>query len=131
MTKEINVLKASRPGEYVALFKIEVPTMEGPSFAYFGCDAYSKFAFNTGFEKNESPENIIKHVYLLTEDKTFVQHSNKGFTLVFDRFEELSERIEGIIKSVNGRLLYNKKFHSQIAKPVRESLEKFTKSKRK
>ena len=131
MAKEINLLKASRPGEYVAFFTVEVPTMEGPAFIYMGCDAFSEFAFNTGVEKDDSAENIIKHVYLLTEDKSFVQHRDKGFTLVFDRFEELSDRIEGIIKSVNGRLIFNKEFHSQIAKPVRESLEKFTKSKRK
>ena len=131
MAKEIHLLKASRPGEYVAFFTVEVPTMEGPAFVYMGCDAYSEFAFNAGVESDESPENIIKHVYLLTEDKEFVRHRDKGFTLVLEKYEELSDRLKGIIKSVNGRLLYDKKFHDRITKPVRESLGKFTKSKRK
>lgn len=131
MAEMVNLLKANRPGEYVAFFTIEVPTKEGPAFIYLGCDAYSEFAFNTGVEKDENPENIIKHVYLLTEDEAFIQHRDKGFTLVFDRFEELSERIEGIIKPVNGRLIYDKKFHNQIAKPVLENLRKSTKSKKK
>lgn len=130
MAKEIKLLKASRPGEYVAFFTMEVPTMEGPAFIFLGCDAYSEFAFKTGVEPNENSENIIKHVYLLTEDKAFLKHRDKGFTLVLDRFEELSERIEGIIKPVNGRLLYDKKFHDKIAKPVRVSLSKYVKTKR-
>jgi hypothetical protein len=131
MAKEINLFKAGRPGEYVAFFTVEVATKKGPAFVYLGCDAFTEYAFNMGVEPNESPENIIKHVYLLTEDKTFVQHRDEGFTLVFDRFEELSDRIDRIIKPVNGRLIYNKKFHAQIAKPLLEGLKKFAKSKRK
>jgi len=56
---------------------------------------------------------------LLTEDKKFIVHRDKGFTLVLNRIEELSERIEDIIKPVNGRLLFNNKFHNQITKPIR------------
>ena len=129
MKGKTNSLKASRPCEYVAFFTMEVPSMEGPVFVYMACDAFSGFGFNTGAERDESPDNIIKHIYLLTEDKEFVRHRHKGFTLVLDRFEDLSDRIEGIIKGVNGTLLYNKSLHCEIAKPVRASFTKFTNKK--
>lgn len=61
---------------------------------------------------------------MLTEDEKFVIYRDKGFTLVLDRYEKLSERIEDIIKPVNGRLLFNKKFHDQITKPMREGFLK-------
>ena len=121
--KNINP-KATRPCEYVAFFTMEIPTQEGPAFVYLACDSLSQYCFNTGVEKDESPENILKHIYLLTEHDVFLAHREKGFTIVLSRFEELSDRIEPMIKSVNGRLLYNKKFHSQIARPVRSSFKK-------
>ena len=111
------IFKASRPGEYVAFFTIQIPTMEGPGFVFLGCDAYSEFGFHTGVEGDESPANILKHIYLLTEDEKFVIHRDKGFTLVLDRYEELSDRIEGIIKPVNGRLLFNKNFTTKLRSP--------------
>ena len=114
-------LKASRPGEYVAFFTMQVPTMEGPGIVFLACDAYSEFGFHTGVEQDEGPANVLKHIYLLTEDENFVRHRDKGFTLVLDKFEELSERIEGIVKPVGGQLLYDKSFHSKIARPIRES----------
>jgi len=126
-----NFPKVSRPGEYVAFFNIVVPTKEGPAFVYMACDAYSEFGFNTGAELDESPETVLKHVYLLTEDQEFVRHMDKGFTLVLDRFEELSERINAIIKPVNGKLLFDVRFHKQIAEPILKSFSKFvSKSKR-
>lgn len=119
-----NIFKASRSGEYVAFFTVQIPTMEGPGFVFLGCDAYSEFGFHTGVEEDDSPANILKHIHLLTEDEKFVIHRDKGFTLVLDRYEELSERIEGIIKPVNGQLLFNKSFHNQITKPMREGFLK-------
>ena len=115
--------KATRPCEYVAFFTMEVPTQEGPAFVYLACDALSQYCFNTGVEKDESPANVLKHIYLLTEHEAFLLHRDKGFTIVLNRFEELSDRIDSMIKPVNGRLIYNKKFHSQIARPVRSSFK--------
>jgi hypothetical protein len=123
--------KARRPGEYVAFFTMQFQTGEGPAFVFLACDGFTEFAFNTGLEPNENPENVLKHIYLLTEDPTFLLHRDKGFTLVLDRFEELSERIEGIIKPVGGQLLYNKKFHQQIAKPLLKGLKQFGPAPRK
>jgi hypothetical protein len=117
--------KARRPGEFVAFFTMEIQTGEGPGFVFFACDAFSKFAYTMGVEPNENPENILKHIYLLTEDPNFVLHRDQGFTLVLDRYEELSERIEGIIKAVHGRVLYDKKFHREIIKPLLEGLKEF------
>ena len=115
----------NRPGEYVAFLNIVVPTMEGSDYIFMGCDGYSEFDFQIGVEPDESPASVIKAVYLLTENKDFVQHMDKGFTLVFDRFEELSERLEAVVKPVNGKVMFNKKFHKKIAAPLVSSMSQF------
>jgi hypothetical protein len=118
-------LKAQRPGEFVAFFTMRFQTGEGPGFVFLACDAFTEFAFTMGVEPNENPETILKNIYLLTEDPNFLLHRDNGFTLVLDRFEELSERIEGIIKPVHGQVLYDKRFHGEIAKPLLEGLKRF------
>jgi len=113
--------KVSRPGEYVAFFNMQMTTMEGPAYGYLACDAFSEFVFNTGVEQDESPKSVLKHIYLLTEDPDFVQTRNKGFTLVLNRYEELTDEINKIITPVKGKLLFDKKFHNKIASPVLKS----------
>lgn len=123
--------KITRPGEYVAFFNIMVPTLEGPAFMFMACDGYSEFAFHIGAEQDESPANVIKSIYLLTENMAFQRHKNKGFTLVLDRWEELSERIEGIVKPVNGKVMFNKKFHEKIAAPLLAGMNEFLRNRPK
>jgi hypothetical protein len=117
----------SRPGEFVAFLNFSVPTKEGPVFVFMGCDGFSEFGFNICFEPDESPASIIKAVYLLTENKDFVRVMDRGFTLVFDRWEELSERIGAVVKPVNGKILFNKRLHKKISKPLVSSFSQFLK----
>ena len=119
MLKKNNVFpKITRPGEYVAFLNLKVPTMEGPAYVFLACDGFSEFAFNICTEPDESPESIIKAVYLLTENKDFARHRDQGFTLVFSRFEELSERLDLVVRTFNGKLMFNKNFHKKIAEPL-------------
>jgi hypothetical protein len=78
-----------------------------------------------GVEPDESPATIIKAIYLLTEDKDFIRYRDKGFTLVFDRWEELSERLETVVRPVNGKLLFNKQFHKKLAEPLVSGMQEF------
>lgn len=117
--------KATRQLEYVAFFIIEMPTKEGMGYAYFACDGFSEYAFNTGVESNKNPETILKHIYLLTEHPEFSKKMKKGFTLVIGDFQELADRIEGIIKLVNGKVLFDKSFNNFLSKPVRETFAEF------
>lgn len=122
--------KITRPGEYVAFINIKVSTLEGPGYVFMACDGYSEFAFHIGVEPNEEPETVLKCVYLLMENKDFTRHMHKGFSLVFDRYEELSERIASIIKHSNGKAIFNKAFHNRISTPVLKSLDQFVSGKR-
>jgi hypothetical protein len=122
--------KPSRPLEYVAFINLKAPTLEGPAYIFMGCDGYSEFAFNICVEPDESDDSVLKAVYLLTENKDFVKHIHNGFTLVFDRFEELSERIERVVKPVGGKILFNKELNQKIAAPVIESFAQFLKKGR-
>ena len=119
--------KPSRPLEYVAFLNFKVPTLEGPAYVFMGCDGYSEFGFSICVEPDETDVSIIKAVYLLTENKDFVNQIQRGFTLVFDRFEELAERIEAVVKPLGGKIIFNPKFHQKIAAPVIEGFGEFLK----
>ncbi len=117
----------SRPGEYVALLTFKAQTREGEAYIFMACDGFSEFGFHLCAELDESPASIIKAVYLLTENKDFVRHMHQGFTLVLDRYESLSERIEAVIKPVGGILMFNKPFHKKIAAPLVTGFSQFKK----
>jgi len=93
-------------------------------------DAFSEFAYHLGVEKDESAESVLKNIYLLTENPDFLRHRDKGFTLVLEKHNELSERIYTIIHHENGKLMFNKKYNNYISNPVLKSLlDYFTKGK--
>ena len=116
---------ATRQLEYVALFTVELSTKEGPAYTYFAVDAYSEFAFHLGVENNDNPENILKYSFLLTENSEFTKHMHKGFTLVLEKYEEMTERINTIINPVKGKLIVNKEYNQYLALPVLKSLRNF------
>lgn len=84
--------------------------MEGIGHAFNTCDAYSEYAIYTGVEKDQDPATVLRNVYLL---------------MVNEEFEELSEKIEQIIKPFNEKLLYDKSLHGRIVLPVQENLSNF------
>ena len=110
--------KAVRQLVYVAFFDFELSTMEGPAHVFLAVDAYSQFAFSLGVERDKKPETVLKNIYFLTENEEFVRHMDNGFTLVLCEYEELSDRINAIIKPVNGKLLFSKSFTSYLSNPV-------------
>lgn len=110
--------EAKRQLEYVAFFDFELSTMEGPAHIFLAVDAYSQFAFNLGVERDKKPESVLKNIYFLTENEEFVRYMENGFTLVLGEYEELSDRINAIIKPVNGKLLFSKSFTSYLSNPV-------------
>ena len=122
--------KISRPGEYVAFLVFRASTLEGPAYLFMACDGYSEFAFQMNVERDESPASVIKAVRMLTKDKDFALHMHKGFTLVFDRFEELEEQIKAVLKPVNGKVLFHKAFHKKIAAPLVKEMGAFLKGRR-
>lgn len=108
----------SRPLEYVAFLNFYFDTLEGPGYVFMACDGYSEFAFKISIEPDESPASVIKAIYLLTENEDFKLHRDNGFTLVFDKWEQLSDRIESIITPFDGKVLFNKRFHEKISMPL-------------
>ncbi len=122
--------QATRSGEYIAFFNIQFPTMEGPAYVFMACDAYSEFGFNTGTEPDEKPEIVLKHIHLLTENKDFIRHRHKGFTFVFDRYLELSDRINAILHPLNGRAMFDSEYHNKVAAPLRNSILKRMRSRK-
>jgi len=100
--------------EFVFFVSIEDRRIGSPGFMYLAIDAYSKLIFNTGTEKDNKPETVLKHIYLLTEHRDFVKHLDKGFTLVLHKHEELATRIISIIKPLEGSLLIDEEFHTYM-----------------
>lgn len=113
---------ATRQLEYVCFFPISIPTEEVETFVFISVDSFSHFAFNTGFETDDSPESIIKHIYLLTEDPDFLVHRNSGFTLVMHKYKELESRIKNIIEPINGKVIFDPEYVNKMMVPVLKSM---------
>jgi hypothetical protein len=124
-TKSSEIQEAGRPLEYVAFFTVQLATREGPAFLYLAVDAFTAYAFHLGLERDESPDHILKYIYNLTEDPEFLRHADDGFTLVLEKYEDLSERINSIINPMGGKLLFNKTYNHHIALPVLKSMSEF------
>ena len=117
----------TRIREYVAFFTIAVKTRkDGMFYGYFGCDALSELAFHTGMEPDEKPETVLRHISLLIAHPDFRKYGDEPFTLVLDRFGELAQSIEAILRASNGHVLYDAEFHRRIAKPFREGFAEIT-----
>jgi hypothetical protein len=121
------ILKAERELEYVAFLNVKLNTKEGFAYMFVAIDAYTGLAMSLGVERDESPESVLKNVYLLTEHKDFKSHNNHGFTLVFEDNETLAERIEAIVKSEGGKVIYNKTYNNFIANPFLLAMSKHLK----
>ncbi len=115
-----------RPGEYIAFAVLPMNTIkDGQVFMYMAVDAFSKFAYHLGVDRNDNPETILKYIYLLTEDPQFRLYRDKGFTLVFDKHEEMTDRINHIISGVKGNILMDKSYNNFIITPVLKSFFDF------
>ena len=111
-------MNATRQLEYVCFFPTSIPTEEVDTYVFLSIDSFSHYSFNTGFETNDSPENILKHIYLLTEHPDFLVHMNKGFTLVMHKYKELEPRITNIIKPINGKVIFDPEYVNKMMMPV-------------
>lgn len=111
-------MNATKPLEYVCFFPASIPTKEGDAYVFLSVDVFSDFAFNTGVETNDNPENIFKHIYLLTEHPAFAKHIKTGFTLVLQKYKELEPRITNIIKPINGKVVFDGEYVNKIMMPV-------------
>lgn len=121
----INLPTPERPGEFMALSVLQFNTIkDGPAYVFIAVDAYSEYVIHLGISQNDNPETILEFIYRLTEHPEFKKHMSKGFTLVLEKYEELAERIQAIIKGVGGKLLIHKPFNNIITLPVIQEMSK-------
>ena len=120
----INFPKASRPLEYIAFFMFQVPTGEGMVHVFSAVDAFSEYAFMLGVEKDNHPETVLTNIETLLEHKDFAPalDMDKEFTLVLDSYVELAPSIQAIISPYHGKVIINKPFCEQIAKPFMDGI---------
>lgn len=109
---------ATRPLEYVCFFPASIPTEEIDTYVFLSIDTFSHYNFNTGFEIDDSPESILKHIYLLTEHPDFLIHMNNGFTLVMHKYKELEPRINNIINPIKGKVVFDPEYVNKMMMPV-------------
>jgi hypothetical protein len=126
MAKKKNTFPvATQPLEYIAFFSVKLSTKEGPAFIFMAYDAYSDFIFNLSVESNERPTSVLKNIYYLMEDPYFESHIQKGFTIVMDRYEELSDNLMQILSPVGGKLMFDKLFNNYLSQPVLKNLSEY------
>ena len=109
---------STRPAEYVAFFNFIVPTLEGPGHVFMAVDGFSQFGFHLGVEPDASPDSVLKCIRSLLSDPKFAKAAKNGFTLVLGEHEALSNAILGILRPLNGRLIFDPAFNAHLAKPL-------------
>jgi hypothetical protein len=108
--------------EYIALILFTMKTMEGPGYIFMAYDPFRDLLFNQQVETDDSPQSVLKFVYLLAEDPLFDNNSPEGFTLLLDKHEELAGSMQQILGPLNGKLLFDPAFHHHLTKPVLKRL---------
>lgn len=92
--------------EYVALVVIELSTKEGPAFIFLAYDPFRDVIFNQQMELNDSPQSALNSLYFLVEDPMFHTGSNEAFTLVLDKYEEISQNMQRVLDPLKRKLLF-------------------------
>lgn len=123
------MMNPTRQLEYVCFFPASIPTVEEDTYVFVAIDSFSKFTFNTGFENTDSPENVLKHIYLLTEHPDFIIHMNNGFTLVLHKYKELEQRINSIINPMKGKVVFDPEYVNKMMMPVLKDMLRHIKTK--
>lgn len=120
---------ATRPMEFIALSVFIIHSVDGDIYFYFAIDAFSGFVIHIGTDRNDNPETLIKHVYLLTENSAFILNRKNEYTLVFEKYEELSDKIKAIIIGVNGKLIIDKEYNYYISNRRLSNLKQYIESR--
>ncbi|MCP4121760.1 MAG: hypothetical protein GY751_08395 [Bacteroidetes bacterium] len=98
--------EANRPLKVVCCIPIEFPTRDdGDVYVFVAKDIYSQFVFNTGVEKSNSGEMMVKHIKQLLEYSDFKKQLGKPFTLVLHKYWDFQEEIQKVINPHKGNLV--------------------------
>ena len=112
-----------RPMQYIAFMRLKIGKGEEAIYMFCAVDAYTRYAIQLGIDRDDSPENVLKNVYMLTEHEMFIKWRDEdGFTLVLEEFQELEDRIQAIIVAINGKILFDKRLNNTITLEFMESL---------
>lgn len=122
---------ANRPGQYIAFSVVPVRTKEGAAFVYFAVDDFSEFAFHLGAEKKDDEATLIACVERLMNNPDFIRHRGKGFTLIFDKYRELSRQISCVIVPYGGTIMFDDYLNHKISLPVLQSMADFFSGKKR
>lgn len=114
--------KSTRPFQYIAFFVVELRTQEGPAFVFMGYDVFQDKVFQLGIEREKSTDQVLKNVYRLMEHPFFAGYKGEGFTLLVEDFDNLTERIQAILKPSHGKVLYDRELTNQVIHPVLASM---------
>ncbi len=110
---------------------MKLNTKEGYAYFFLAYDPFKDFIINLGIEKDESPETVLRNIYFLMEDPHFIQYMNNGFTLVLEKYKELSEKIKLILEPVKGKMMFDKSYNNYLTLPVIQSLNNYFKNQNK
>lgn len=119
-------MKATRPLEFVCFFPVEFTTkQDGDVYVYLAMDVFSQFVFMLGTGKDREIENVLINLGKLMQHKDFLKHRDKGFTMVFHKYEEYRPAIEAILLPNNGKMVVDDLFLTKKMMPVIKEMYKF------
>lgn len=109
---------ATKPCEVLCFFPVEFATREGDAYLFLSMDVYSEFLIQTGLEKSNDIEYVLKHIGLLLQHRDFTSRKNRVFTLVLHKHEQHRLKIEALIKPHGGTLVIDDPYLYEKMVPV-------------
>lgn len=107
-----------KPREVVCFYPVELPTQEGDVYIFLAKDVASEVLFQTGVEKGNDIDLVLKHIGLLMENKDFNIRKDQPFTLVLHKHEQYQKEIEALIKPHRGTLFFDDLYLTHQMVPV-------------
>jgi len=116
-------ITAIRPGEYLVVYPIEFPPVKtGTVYIFVAIDVYSEFCFHLETEQDMSSATMLKNIGRLIENKDFLHHRDKGFTLVLHKYEEVLPEMLKIISPYGGKVIFSDPFVASVIVPFAETM---------
>ena len=110
-------MEATRAKEFIHFGVVPFNTIkDGRAYFFVAVDAYSKFAFNLGVDKNLNDDILLKYVSVLLQDHDF-KKIDTAFTLVMPMGENLKQFINVLIQP-SGQVIFNEELVLQEIMPL-------------
>ncbi|WP_315819574.1 hypothetical protein [Paraflavitalea speifideaquila] len=108
----------THPGEVFCFYPIEIPINNAEdAYLFIAVDAVSAFLFQTGMERANDMQAVLRNIQLLMEQDLFKQSKAASFTLVLHKCQPYRAQIEAIVSPHGGCVVFDDTYVAAIVTP--------------